>query len=141
MDSLPFNSWSRRKFLGQLTAAGAAGLIGLRPGTSAAEPPPETTSINIVYDPNEEITIGSAVNKLGNFFYKQDFVVQQACLVEENCPDIPIMDCENNQGIIFISGEENGYSQEDKCLRMTAVDSFELEKLTEKLIYRYLGVI
>ncbi|UCH40665.1 MAG: ABC transporter substrate-binding protein [Gammaproteobacteria bacterium] len=51
MDSLPFQPWSRRKFLGHLTAAGAVGLTGLRPGVAAAEPPPETTSIRIVFDP------------------------------------------------------------------------------------------
>ena len=47
--------WSRRKFLGRLTAAGAAGLTGLAPGTAVAEPPPETTSIKIVYDPTVPI--------------------------------------------------------------------------------------
>ncbi|UCH40666.1 MAG: ABC transporter substrate-binding protein, partial [Gammaproteobacteria bacterium] len=35
-----------------MTAASAAGLIGLKPGIAAAEAPPETTSISIVYDPN-----------------------------------------------------------------------------------------
>lgn len=39
--------WSRREFLGGLTAAGTAALFGMRPGTAAAEPPPETTRIRI----------------------------------------------------------------------------------------------
>jgi len=52
VDTQYLQSWSRRGFLGRLTAAGAAGLLGLRPGIAAAEPPPETTSINIVYDPD-----------------------------------------------------------------------------------------
>ena len=51
MDSSCYKPWSRRKFLGQLTAAGAAGVTGLVPGVAAADPPPETTSISIVYDP------------------------------------------------------------------------------------------
>ncbi len=55
MDLSKTKPWSRRKFLGNLTAAGAVGLIGLRPGAAAAEPPPETTSINIVYDPDVPI--------------------------------------------------------------------------------------
>lgn len=45
-------SWTRRGFLGRLTAASAVGLLGLRPEIAAAEPPPETTSINIVFDPD-----------------------------------------------------------------------------------------
>ena len=39
--------WSRREFLGGITLAGTAGLLGLRPGPAAAEPPPETTTIRL----------------------------------------------------------------------------------------------
>ncbi len=51
MDIQTLPAWSRRAFLGRLTAASAIGLLGLRPGVAAAEPPPETTSIRIVFDP------------------------------------------------------------------------------------------
>jgi NitT/TauT family transport system substrate-binding protein len=40
--------WSRRKFLGRLTLAGTAGLLGLRPGPVRAALPPETTRIRPV---------------------------------------------------------------------------------------------
>ncbi len=39
---------SRREFLGGLSLAGTAGLLGLRPETVAAEPPPETTKFRPV---------------------------------------------------------------------------------------------
>jgi NitT/TauT family transport system substrate-binding protein len=39
--------FSRREFLGGLTLAGTAGLLGLQPGSVAAEPPPETTRLRI----------------------------------------------------------------------------------------------
>ena len=39
--------WSRRKFLGGLTLAGTAGLIGLKPRLVSAEPPPETTKLTL----------------------------------------------------------------------------------------------
>src|SRR5215475_4522401 len=42
--------WSRREFL-ELTLAGAAGLLGLRPEPVAAEPPPETTRLRLVQNP------------------------------------------------------------------------------------------
>jgi NitT/TauT family transport system substrate-binding protein len=38
---------SRRKFLGGLTLAGTAGLLGLKPRFVAAEPPPETTRLTL----------------------------------------------------------------------------------------------
>ena len=51
MDTKLLQHWTRRGFLERLTAASAVGLLGLRPGIAAAEPPPETTSISIVFDP------------------------------------------------------------------------------------------
>ena len=38
---------SRRRFLGGLTLAGMAGLLGLHPRRAAAEPPPETTRLRL----------------------------------------------------------------------------------------------
>ena len=38
----------RRRELLRLTAAGTVGLLGLRSGVEAAEPPPETTRIRLV---------------------------------------------------------------------------------------------
>jgi len=42
---------ARREFVASMTAAGAAGLIGLRPGSAAAEPPPETSTIRFPHAP------------------------------------------------------------------------------------------
>ena len=40
--------WSRRRFLGGLTVAGAAGLLGRHPRPVAAAPPPETTRLRVM---------------------------------------------------------------------------------------------
>ena len=40
---------SRRQFLGGVTLAGTAGLLGVRPGLVAADPPPETTRLAIIH--------------------------------------------------------------------------------------------
>src|SRR4029453_7790807 len=52
MDSQRMAGLSRRQFLGGLTLAGTAGLLGLRPKSVAAEPPPETTRIRLVQIPS-----------------------------------------------------------------------------------------
>jgi NitT/TauT family transport system substrate-binding protein len=39
--------WTRRRFLGGLTVAGTAGLLGLPPRPVAADPPPETTTLRL----------------------------------------------------------------------------------------------
>jgi len=43
--------WSRRDFVGGLTLAGTAGLVGLRPGQTDAEPAPETTKLRLYQGP------------------------------------------------------------------------------------------
>jgi NitT/TauT family transport system substrate-binding protein len=43
--------WTRRCFLGGLTVAGTAGLLGLHPESVAAEPPPETTRLRVLQLP------------------------------------------------------------------------------------------
>ena len=47
MDSQESAGWSRREFLAKATVAGAAGILGLKPSSFAAEPPPETTRLKI----------------------------------------------------------------------------------------------
>jgi NitT/TauT family transport system substrate-binding protein len=51
MDHRHMPHWSRREFLGELTLAGTAGLLGLAPRPVAAEPPPETTTIRWLRSP------------------------------------------------------------------------------------------
>ena len=45
-------SWSRREFLSELGAAGAAGFLGVGVGVAAAEPPPETTTLRVLRTPS-----------------------------------------------------------------------------------------
>src|SRR5215475_3655798 len=47
MSVQPVEGWTRRRFLGGLTLAGTAGLLGLHARPSAAEPPPETTTLRV----------------------------------------------------------------------------------------------
>ncbi len=47
MDPQRTERWSRRDFLGGLTLAGTAGLLGVQPSSAAAGPPPETTTLRL----------------------------------------------------------------------------------------------
>ena len=44
--------WSRRRFVGGLTLAGTASLLGMRVEDSAAEPTPETTKLRLIHRPS-----------------------------------------------------------------------------------------
>jgi NitT/TauT family transport system substrate-binding protein len=52
MSAQQAEGWTRRRFLGGLTLAGTAGLLGLHPSLLAAEPPPESTRIRLVRIPS-----------------------------------------------------------------------------------------
>jgi NitT/TauT family transport system substrate-binding protein len=52
MSAQQAEGWTRRRFLGGLTLAGTAGLLGLHPSLLPAEPPPETTRIRLVRIPS-----------------------------------------------------------------------------------------
>jgi len=45
------DQWDRREFLGRMALAGAAVLVGLRPGRADADPPPETTRLRLFESP------------------------------------------------------------------------------------------
>jgi NitT/TauT family transport system substrate-binding protein len=45
-------NFSRREFVSGLTAAGSAGLLGVRPNPAQAEPPPETTKLRLLRTPS-----------------------------------------------------------------------------------------
>jgi NitT/TauT family transport system substrate-binding protein len=53
MHSQHARRFSRRRFLGGLTLAGMAGLLGVRPRPVAAEPPPETTRLRLGWAPGD----------------------------------------------------------------------------------------
>lgn len=93
------------------------------------------------FQPDDRINFDKAIGSLAYFFYNQGVSSQKACITEKDCPDIPIINCEEKPGIVIISGEKNGYTQDEKCLIMTAADNEELEKLTERLLYKLLGVM
>ena len=56
MNSREDRNWSRREFLTNLGLAGSAALLGLPSDVFAAEPPPETTTLRVLYNPNICIT-------------------------------------------------------------------------------------
>ena len=64
-----------------------------------------------------------------------------ACSEEENCPDIPLVDCSNDfQVISFIESEDNKIYKEDNCI-VLGCTSEEVSKCADTFNYVLLGVI
>ena len=55
MDAHRHSNWTRREVLGRISAAAGAGLLGLGTRPAVAEPPPETRTIRLVFDPEVPI--------------------------------------------------------------------------------------
>ena len=100
----------------------------------------ESGKVYLAYQPEDEFSVNLYLQQLGSIFYINNFIPQQACTVEEGCPDIPVIDCEEKTGIILLAGD-NGFSKNNNCLVMKAENSQEMQKLTERLIYKLLGVM
>lgn len=102
----------------------------------------ETSSLYLGYWPGETINFKAAFNLLGSVFYNHYGILsQKACLKEEDCPGLPLLDCQKEKGIVITSGKENNYTQEDNCLIIKASNNQELRKLTERFAYYLLGVM
>jgi NitT/TauT family transport system substrate-binding protein len=82
--------WSRREFLAKATLAGAAGILGLEPSASAAEPPPETTRIRLT--------------QLGGFCSAPQYIAK-ALLPGEGFTDIQYVAISGDHYPAFASGE------------------------------------
>ncbi|MBR9683475.1 hypothetical protein GOV03_02955 [Candidatus Woesearchaeota archaeon] len=97
--------------------------------------------IYLGFQPNDKLNVDKTINSLAYVFYNYGVTSQKACTIEDGCPDIPIMNCQEKVGIVIVSGETNSYTRDEKCLIMTAVDNQELGRLTERLTYGLLGVM
>ena len=102
--------FSRRRFLGGVTLAGTAGLLGVPPGPVAAEPPPETTTLRLVKIPSicqapqyvaEELLKSEGFTEVIYIKKDRDTGIQQALVSGE-------ADLSNNYGGPLILSVEAG---------------------------------
>ncbi len=100
-----------------------------------------SSKVYLGFIPEDKISVENELNMVGLTLYNLNIIPQKACVVEEGCPDIPLIDCGSNAGIIFKYGEISRNVVDEQCLILEAPDAEELRKQTERLIYELLGVI
>jgi NitT/TauT family transport system substrate-binding protein len=115
-------TWGRRAFLGGLTMAGTAGLLGMRPEPVAAEPPPETKRVRLLHRPSlcdapqfvaEELLQGEGFTDI-KYVKLKDFGATEAALTSGDAditmtfgvPMIPRIDA--GEPIVFLAGVHVG---------------------------------
>lgn len=100
--------------------------------------------IYLAYDPSEtELNTRYPFSILSELLRDKGVRPVYACIAEENCPDIPIVDCNETDApiVLFIKGEESRMYNEEQCLIVEIKDNQDVVRVTEKMMYDLLGVI
>ena len=96
--------------------------------------------VYLAYTPSELLSVDGAMSIMGSHLYNNGVLIVKACLEEEDCPDIPIVNCEDHKIVKFVKGE-SGISGEGNCITLAGEDGFELVKEGERLVYGLLGIM
>src|SRR3989344_1581820 len=87
----------------------------------------------------------SSLALLQNVLYVNNVRLQEACRAEDACvKDVPIVNCQ--QPAIIIRDADSAVTEttllgDYQCLIIRASSSFEFEKVSERIIYEFLGVL
>lgn len=99
--------------------------------------------IYFIYNPaEEELNKDYFFKRVGGTLMFIGISPQLACDKDENCPDIPIKNCKDSSSMIYLrKANETKMYNEDNCLVVEAKDNIELEKTSERIMYKLLGVM
>lgn len=100
------------------------------------------SKVYIGYDPNQEIDLSSLQSRAYSFFSYFNIQSYLACTHEENCPDIPIIDCSEDHAIIFLQDTETTIIKaEENCLELHALNTDTMQRQLERILYSTLGIM
>ena len=82
---------------------------------------------------NELVILKTYLNRLG-------LLANDACFNEENCPDVPIVDCNSTTPVLYFQEGENSISQNNNCIIFTSNQEDRL-KVIDAFIYKLIGAL
>ena len=102
-----------------------------------------SSKVYLAYDPAEkDSNMDFILGKIDQNLRILGYTTNLACVNEQNCPDIPIVDCNNNQNVLLIKiGETNRIYKQDGCLFVEGEDIIGVSKSSDKFIYSITGVM
>ncbi len=92
----------------------------------------------------DSFTPDSSLNLVEAVFYANNVRLQKACFTTKDCPDFPIISCTSPTLVVrspSTNTTETKLSSDDQCIILETPSSPELEKITERIIYQFLGVM
>jgi NitT/TauT family transport system substrate-binding protein len=91
-------NFTRREFVGSLTLAGTAGLLGVRPETASAEPQPETTKLRV----NRSGSICQAPQYVADALFAAEGFTDVEYVGDRAVPEAALVSGEAQIGMLFV---------------------------------------
>jgi len=97
--------------------------------------------VYLLYNPSSDVSIDWPLQKIASILTIKGTKVNLACTTEEKCGDIPVIKCNDKQSIIeFRPGNEIKIFSEDNCLVLEGSEE-DINKLSDKIGLKLLGII
>ena len=95
--------------------------------------------VYIAYNPSEmDVVLQNSIDRLRYIFSLNGIIAHPACSIEDGCPDIPIVNCDDGFPIIsFRKSDQNRISTDGTCIVLEGY----FVKNTDRLSYWLLGVM
>jgi hypothetical protein len=107
---------------------------------SVAEFELDSTKVYLGFVPGEESLESSAIQRLRALLGLTSDIVVPACLVEEGCPDVPLIHCVDEKSMVWLNrAEEDSIKIEDNCIVLNYEG--DADKIMDLFTYRLLGVM
>lgn len=97
--------------------------------------------VYVAYGPSKD-NIDFVLSKVDSNIRLLGYSTNLACIKEENCPDIPVVNCQEKDNIILLRiNEKNNIYRDNGCIVIEGEDIIGLAKATDKFIYSISGMI
>ena len=93
------------------------------------------------YPTSAQDNVSATFDFMSRVFLLNNVASQEVCLQEEGCGDLPILDCTIHDAVIFQIGLVSEYRVDGRCLYIQGSDVLELQTLSERVAYTFLGVL
>lgn len=100
------------------------------------------SKVYLAYDPTQEVDLVQIRSIAYNFFNPIGIQSFPACVKEEFCPDIPIIDCTQDHAIVFLQDNSTtSITTNNNCIEFRALNSATMVRQLERVFYTALGVM
>ena len=95
----------------------------------------------LIFNPDEFSENSLELARIRQFLFYKGISTSLACIKEQNCGDLPIVDCNTYENVIYFkNGETTQIYLNNKCIVLESVPGNEV-KIINRFMYDLLGII